>query len=183
MAWGVGLRADVREVPLFPLVLYGASCLATFLVLLGCALLPRRGQVLPAAGSAARASLGMVVALVALNLAVAFTVPDAASQDSVYHLLANGIPCLAYATGVASVPTMLSLWSLRRVLPVSGWLLLAPIGGAVGALAGLVLHLHCPIQDRGHVVVIHGLVLVLPTLVLAAAVAARLAWRWRRIGI
>src|SRR5258705_212387 len=59
--------------------------------------------------------------------------------------------------------------ALRRLLPLGGWRVALALGGAAGALAGLVLHLHCPTTDPAHVTLIHGAALVVPGLGLAAA--------------
>lgn len=181
VAWKMGIRGDLRQMPLFPFVLYGASCLATFVALLACALIPPRGQVLPSGSVARRITTWTVSVLVALDLLVAFTSPGGSALGGVTRLeqvFVGGWPCLASALGIVSVPILLGLWSVRRLIPIGGWRVLMALGGAAGALAGLILHLHCPVQDPAHVGLVHGTVLIVPAAILAAT---GLAPRERRV--
>jgi hypothetical protein len=177
--WKLGVRSDLGALPLFPFVLYGAGCLATFLALLRCALVPPRGHVLPSGVASARATALMLGALVGLDLAIAVfpLAGGAGTIGPVAHVLATGWRCLTTALGVVATPVALGLWSLRRLLPLGGWRVVMAVGGAAGALAGLVLHVHCSAADPAHVGLIHGAVLVLPALVLALATIGRLSSR------
>ena len=99
-------------------VLYVAACLATFLVLAGCAMLPARGQVLSSGIAVGRRAAVGIGALVALNVVVAMSmVPDVAdiaivaeagSAGSWEALCASAPPCLMIGLTIVIVPVTLS---------------------------------------------------------------------------
>jgi len=180
--WKVGMRGDLANLPPVPFAVYAASGLSTFLALLWCALIPPRGQMLASGRTSARITAVMLGALVGLDLAIAFhpftrqlhqTTPLAGA-------LAAAGRCLATSLGIAAAPLALGLWSLRRVLLVGGWRVLSALGGAAGALGGLVLHVHCAISSAPHIAVVHGTALVLPAAILALVAPGRLSTRAAR---
>jgi len=120
--------------------------------------------------------------LVGLDLAIALyrITGQLHHAISLADALAAAGRCLAISSGVAAAPLVLGLWSLRRVLLVSGWRVLAALGGAAGALGGLVLHVHCPSSNAPHIAVVHGMALVLPAAVLALVAPGRLSTRAAR---
>jgi hypothetical protein len=56
---------------------------------------------------------------------------------------------------VAAVVVLAGLLVARRVLPVGGRRLGIALGAAGGAVAGLVLHFHCPVATVAHVLLSH----------------------------
>jgi len=176
LVWKLGLRSDWPRLPLGPLALYAAAGLSTFFALLGSALVPPRGQVLPRRTTGGRSTVLMLGALIALDLAMvahplAAHAPPAMSLDG---SLAAAARCLGTSFSVAVATVALGLWSLRRVGPMAGWRGLVALGGAAGALADLVLHLHCATSNPAHVGLVHGAALALPAALLAVAAPDRL---------
>ena len=175
--WKLGARSDLARLPLIPFALYAAASLATFLALLWCALIPPRGQVLPSGTTSARVAALMLGALVGLDLAIAAH-PLAGGQlqaASLAAALAAAGRCLATSMGVVAVPVALGLWSLRRLLFGNGWRVRVALGGAAGALGGLVLHVHCAAPDAAHVGLVHGAALLLPAALLGVTAIGRLS--------
>jgi hypothetical protein len=175
--WKLGVRSDLARLPLMPFALHGAASLSTFLALLWCALVPPRGQVLASGTTSARVTALLLGALVGLDLAIAVhpLAGAALPATSLAAFLAAAARCLATSLGVVALPVALGLWSLRRLLLASGWRVLAALGGAAGALGGLVLHVHCAASDAAHVGLVHGAALLLPASILAVAAVARLS--------
>lgn len=174
--WKLGLRSDLPQLPLVPFALHATAGLAAFVALLWSALVPPRGHVLPSGTTAARSTAVLLGALLVLELV--FTprplgggAPAPLSLDG--SLVAAG-RCLGTAFGVVVPTVALGLWSLRRLLVTGGWRGLVAIGGAAGALGGLVLHLRCATSDAGHIGLVHGAALVLPSVLLALAGPDRL---------
>jgi hypothetical protein len=175
----LGVRKDLGALRSFPFAVYAAACFATFIALLWCALVPPRGQVLSSGSASARATALMLVALIGLDLAIAIYPLAGGHLDAgaAARFVAAAWHCVAAAGGVVAVPLALGLWSLRSLLPLGGWRVVMAVGGAAGALAGLVLHVHCSVADPAHVGLVHGAILVLPAVILALATAGRLSSR------
>jgi hypothetical protein len=173
--WKAGIRGDLANLPPIPFGLYVAAALSTFLALLWCALIPAEGQVLSSGRTSAPITAVMLGSLVGADLAIAFH-PFTSQPHHALSLagaLAAAGRCLATSLGIAAAPLTLGLWSLRRVLLVSGWRVLSALGGAAGALGGLVLQVHCAISNAPHIAVVHGTALVLPAAVLALVAPGR----------
>jgi negative regulator of sigma F NrsF-like protein len=175
--WKLGVRGDLVRLPLAPFALYAAASVATFLALLWCALVPPPGQVLPSGTTSARVTALMLGALVGLDLAIAAhpLAGGALQATSLGGFFTAAGRCLATSLGVVVVPVALGLWSLRRLLLVNGWRVLLALGGAAGALGGLVLHIHCAASDAAHVGLVHGAALLLPAAMLAVTAIDRLS--------
>ncbi|HVZ71961.1 MAG TPA: NrsF family protein [Polyangia bacterium] len=176
IATQLGVRADLAAMPMFPFVVYAAACLASFLALLRAVLVPPREQVLPAGPAASRAAAVILAVLLALDVLVAVTSPGAhlaLPPGGWARVLVVGVPCLLTALGVVSLPTGLGFFALRRLMPLGGWRIALALGAAAGALAGLVLHVHCPMNDPAHVIGVHGAAVLAPGLALAAVFGAR----------
>jgi len=178
----LGVRGDLASLPPVPFALYAAAGLSTFLALLWCALIPPRGQVLSSGRTSARVTAVMLGSLVGVDLVIALH-PFAAQLSHALSLagaVAAAGRCLATSLAVAAAPLALGLWSLRGVLLVSGWRVMAALGGAAGALGGLVLHAHCAVSNAPHVALVHGTALLLPAFVLALLAPGRLSARAAR---
>lgn len=180
--WRVGVRGDLAKLPPVSFAVYAAAGLSTFLALLWCALIPPRGQVLSSGRTSGRVTAAMLGTLVGLDLAMALhrLMGQLHHAISFAGALAAAGRCLAMSFAVATVPLVLACWSLRGVLLVSGWRVLAALGGAAGALGGLVLHVHCASSSSAHIALVHGMALVLPAAVLTLVAPGRLSTRTAR---
>ena len=180
--WTLGIRGDLASLPPVPFAVYAAAGLSTFLALLWCALIPPRGQVLSSGRTSAPVTAVMLGTLGGVDLVIALH-PFAGQLHHALSLagaLAAAGRCLATSLAVAAAPLALGLWSLRGVLLVSGWRVMAALEGAAGALGGLVLHAHCTISNAPHLALVHGTALVLPAAILAVVASGRLSARTAR---
>jgi hypothetical protein len=161
-----GPRGDVAT---WPVVVASVVCAVGFAIELWWALVPPRGQVLPLRPAAGLRVVGGWLLLCGALLAAGHEwVVEPAGL-----FMARARPCMLLGCAVAVVPMALCLILLRRALGMGGWRWAVLVGGAGGALAGVLLELHCPNVHVGHVVVAHGGALALPAVVLALAVAVR----------
>lgn len=93
--------------------------------------------------------------------------------------VALGVPCAGTVLGLAAGPWVALVIALRRGAPLSAARAGALAGGAAAVLAFLLLRLSCPVDELLHVVVWHGL----PVVVAGVACTALGSWwlgRWRR---
>jgi hypothetical protein len=126
-----------------------------------------RGLGAPVAGIAALA----VAAPVLFAVATMLSAPPEAG-DPLFWTHAAG--CATVTTILALGPLALGLWAFRHAFPVAAGWRTAAIGVAAGALAAGTMSLACPITTATHVIVGHGIVMVLTGLagaLLAPAVA------------
>ncbi|HEX4458283.1 MAG TPA: NrsF family protein [Polyangia bacterium] len=155
-------RRDLGYLPFTWWLFLGVAWIGGFVMPLAMAVVPRRGAVLPDGARASTATFA--VAAVLLVLAFAFTpaapphtyIPQGAhdSMAMIRHCMTVG---LAFAIG----PLAIGLVFLRRLLIVGGGRLMAAVGAASGALAGLLLHIICPMGGALHVGFGHGGVVVI----------------------
>jgi hypothetical protein len=171
LAW-MGVRDDLSRMPPAWLVGMGAVWLAGFLTVTWVVLVPPRDQVMPRWRRAAAVAGFLAALLVTAGLLR----PDALAATgttypaTVATVAAHGHRCLRWGITVAALPVLLTFLAIRGAIPVGSRWLAAAIGAAGGALGGLTLHLHCPINERFHVGLVHG-GLVIVTAVLAALAA------------
>jgi Negative regulator of sigma F len=167
--WGLRLREDLAEIPPVPLLLYCAAGFVSFGAQLAAALIPPRGEVLPA--GARSSSLPLVSLATAVPLGVLFGMrahPGLPwSFGDLTMVWQHVLPCLLDGLLVAAGPALLGMLALRRLVPPGSWREAFAVGGACGVLAGLILQLHCPRADLVHLALAHGSVMVVPALVLA----------------
>jgi negative regulator of sigma F NrsF-like protein len=169
LVWSLGLRRDLGSIPLIPVFLYGAACLASFGAHLATAVLPSAGEVLPAAHRSVRLSFFLATITVPLGILLGVRAHPG-THPTVGQLAGfwtHALPCLLNGFTIAAVPALLAIIALRRVIPRGSWRVALPVGGAAGVLAGLALELHCPRFDLVHVGLAHGSVMVIPALLLA----------------
>ena len=168
------LRPDLAALPwswcLIGAGLWSFAAIAT----LAATLIPRRGDVLPAAG---RASQWAGAALIALATFAIVNTPHATglSMTAGDEGLSFWSACAACGTSVVVTSAMFLLtgaWLFRRVLPTGGTRFGFALGAAGGALGGLSLHFLCAVADPMHVLTGHvGAVL------LSALAGALIVWR------
>jgi hypothetical protein len=156
-------RKDLGALPPAWVAIGAALWAVTLVVSLAAALVPARGDVLPSAGRASRASaitMGLVLLFTAAWTAYAPGV-SVRPEDVGMTLIQSCYGCGKYVLQVAAIFMVLGLLFLRRVLPIGGRRIGLAVGAAGGALGGLALHFLCPIATTGHILLSHvgGMVL------------------------
>lgn len=107
--------------------------------------------------------------LIALGAPAPYVVPAGAGS------LIGVLVCFDITVAWAAVPLLLAVLSLRGAFAASSGLRSALVGAAAGLFAGATMNLHCPNVSSLHVLLGHGL----PVVLAAAAGAAFLAFRTR----
>jgi hypothetical protein len=163
------MRLDLNALPRGWVVAAAALWASAFAVSLAAALVPARGDVLPAAARGSRAGLAAVLALLVFVLCASVEAPGVSLRPEDVHwtLAGSAAHCATFALLMAAPCLVLGLLALRRLVPVGGARLGLALGAAGGALGGLVLHFICPIANMGHVALGH-----VGGMALAAALAA-----------
>jgi len=151
------LRPDLSALPTGWIVAAAALWTAAFALPLRAALVPARGEVLPAPATGQRAGLGALLALVVFTLCASVEAPGASLRPSDLHmsLLTSVVHCGSFALLMSLPSVLVGLAALRRLAPVGGARIGLALGAAGGALGGLVLHFICPIANAGHVLLGH----------------------------
>jgi Negative regulator of sigma F len=163
------LRPDLPFLPRWWVIVVALAWWAGFMGPLVLALLPRRRQVLPDGDRALAAALAAAVALISLG--VLFT-RDAPGHSLSFPLHLGMRNCLTFAVIASILPVTIGFVASRRVVTVGTWRIGAAFGAASGALAGLILHLLCPVGGAAHAALAHGGALVVCGL-LGALIAPR----------
>jgi len=165
-------RPDLGALPLGWVI--GAAALwgAAFVLSLTAALVPRRGDVLPAPGRASRVGGVALAGLFAFALAASAQVPGVSlrPEDAHMTLAQSCVHCASFVLEIAVPFLLLGLFALRRLVPMGRARIGMALGAAGGAMGGFVLHFICPLAGTAHVVLGH----VGGTLLAAAAGAALL---------
>jgi len=179
LAW-LGVRDDVHRLPRPWLVGLGGLWLAAFVAITWLLLVPPRAQVMPRW----RLAAGLSIAAAVIFMAAGLMRPAALTAVGVSYPLTfeawfdHGERCVRWGLLVALLPGVLTALAVRGALPVGSRWAAAAIGAAGGALGGLVLHIHCPIDERLHIGLAHGgLVVVAAALAALAARIGERAWR------
>lgn len=172
-----GVRSDLATLPPSWFWATAVAWLSAFLAPIAIALVPRRGSVLADSSRAAVVAVGVPLALVVLATFLRVDGPDTFLPPPEKELRYIG-RCMLAGLEVAAVPFALALFIARRAaLPAATRWLGSAIGAANGALAGFMLHAHCPIGGALHVAIGHagGAVLgaVLGAIVVPLALARR----------
>ncbi|HEY6475079.1 MAG TPA: NrsF family protein [Polyangia bacterium] len=184
LVWPIGVlahhayRTDLGALPLGWVIAAAALWAVAFATSLAAALVPRRGDVLPAPGNASRIGAGALLALLAFTLAATVQVPGVSLRPEDVHmtLLASVRHCAGFVLEIAAPFLLVGLFALRRLVPVGRARLGMALGAAGGAMGGFVLHFICPLAGTAHVVLGH----VGGTILAAAAGAAMLPALLRR---
>jgi hypothetical protein len=153
-----GLRADLGALPpawVGAMALAWAVGLAAMLL---AALIPRRGEVLPDAGRAARFAVIVGTGLLLLGLFATVDAPGrtripetswAAFTRAWWH-------CTSFSLKVIAPVLVVSALVMRRLFPVGHVKVAGAIGAAGGAAAGLTLHFICGLGGSLHVGFAHA---------------------------
>jgi hypothetical protein len=151
------LRRDMSGLPVAWVIAAAALWTAAFAFSLGAALVPRRGDVLPAPS---RASLISTVAIAAVGLFALVATIDVPGLSMLpaergWTLFDSCLHCIGTIGKVAAVLLVVGLVALRRLVPVGGSRIGMALGAAGGALGGLLLVFICPFATTAHVVLGH----------------------------
>jgi Negative regulator of sigma F len=155
-------RRDLGYLPFTWWLFLGIAWIGGFVMPLALAVVPRRGAVLPDSARASTATFA--VAAVLLVLAFAFTPaapPHTYIPEGMHDSMAMIRHCMTVGLAFAIGPLAIGLVFLRRLLIVGGGRLMGAVGAAAGALAGLMLHIICPMGGALHVGFGHGGVVVI----------------------
>jgi len=138
------------------------------------ALVPRRGDVLPAPSRASLVSTAAmaVVALFALFATVDVPGLSMLPADRGWTLFDSCVHCIGTVAKIAAVVLIAGLIALRRLVPVGGSRVGMALGAAGGALGGLLLVFICPFATTAHVVLGHVVGMVLAAIAGAVLVRA-----------
>jgi len=140
-------------------LLWGVAFAASLVV----ALVPRRGDVLPAPSRASRVSAIMMAALAVFALFATVDVPGLSMQPAErgWSLFDSCVHCVGTVAKVAVVFLIVGFLALRRLVPVGGARVGMALGASAGAMGGLLLVFICPFASAAHVVLAHvgGMVL------------------------
>ena len=171
-------RPDLGALPLGWVIAAAALWGAAFVLSLNAALVPRRGDVLPALGRASRVGGVALGGLFAFELAASVQVPGVSlrPEDAHMTLLQSCVHCASFVLEIAVPFLLVGLYALRHLVPMGRARIGLALGAAGGAMGGLVLHFICPFAGTAHVLVGH----VGGTILAAAAGAALLPALLRR---
>jgi hypothetical protein len=138
------VRPDMPWLPAEWVASVAMAMLGAYVLTLAAVLVPPRGQVLPSAERAQYAAIGAAVVLLGLSI---FTVDapghTAVIKPGLWPQLRAILHCMVNAIEMTAFPALLGFLVLRRAAPLRTRWLAAGLGAANGALAALVLHLHC----------------------------------------
>ncbi|HVY39220.1 MAG TPA: NrsF family protein [Polyangia bacterium] len=150
-------RQDMAALPRGWVVAAAALWAIAFAMSLAAALVPARGDVLPAPARGSRAGIAVVLALLVFVLCASVEAPGVSLRPEDVHrtLAGTSAHCASFALLMAAPCLVLGLLALRRLAPVGGARLGLALGAAGGALGGLVLHFICPYANAGHVALGH----------------------------
>jgi hypothetical protein len=150
------MRRDLAALPLWWVITAAALWGAAFVLSLAAALVPRRGDVLPAPGRASLVS-GAAMALVLLfALAATAQAPGLSVQpEGAWSLFHACVHCITFVLEISAAFLLVGLVTLRRLVPTGRPRIGMALGAAGGAMGGLVLHFICPIAGTAHVVLAH----------------------------
>jgi hypothetical protein len=168
------LRRDLSALPVWWVVIAASLWGLAFALSLAAALVPRRGDVLPAPGRASRLSGAAMAVVLVFVLAATAQAPGVSLRPADLHwtLLRSCVHCASFVLEISGVFLVVGLLALRRLVPTGGSRIGMALGAAGGAMGGLVLHFICPIADTGHVALAH-----VGGMALAAALGALLLSR------
>lgn len=155
IALGNGVRPDLAFLPTFWVVLMAGFWAAGALLPLWTAVVPPPGEVLPDTARAGWLAVGAAAILLLLGL---FTTVNAPGHTVVPAHAFDGAwqHCTTFGLKVTVPVLLVSLFVMRRTLPLGGLAVGAAVGAGAGALAGLTLHFVCPVGGGLHVGLAHA---------------------------
>jgi len=153
-----GVRRDWSFLPSAFTVGFALSWAVALFVILYATFVPPKQQVLPNTQRAGRLAFG---AALLLTLASWFIPGVADGHTLLSPADAMGFwrqwwHCTFFSLQISASVFLVGALVVRKIAPVGRPWLGAGLGGAGGALAGLLLHLLCPVGDAPHVALSHG---------------------------
>lgn len=171
------VREDLLELPRSWIALMALAWLLGFVVPAWLVVVPPRGQVIARWRTAALAGGISAVLFLLCGFVIQPSGPSSLPHlDSPLH----SYGCLKLGLIAALVPILLSAIAVRGAFPVGSRWAAAALGGAGGALGGMMLHFHCAVTDPVHTSLMHGGVVVVAALVSALVVPSATDARFRR---
>jgi hypothetical protein len=171
-------RRDWPGLPIGWVIAATALWGVSFALSLAAALVPRRGDVLPAPSRASRIAAAAMAVLALFALFATVDVPGLSMQPAErgWTLLDSCLHCIGTIAKVAVVFLIVGIVALRRVVPVGRVRVGMALGAAGGAAGGLLLVFICPFASAAHVTLGHvgGTVLAALAGALLLAGAARI---------
>jgi hypothetical protein len=155
--WQRPLRRDLGGLPVAWVVIAAGVWSAAFAFSLFTALVPRRGDVLPAPGRASRAATMALAGLLVFTLFASFEAPGLSMSPAErnWTFVDACLHCVGFTFKIALLFLVAGLVALRRLVPVGRPRIGLALGAAGGAMAGLTLHFLCPFAGTAHVVLSH----------------------------
>ena len=129
----------------------------SFALSLTAALVPRRGDVLPAPSRASRVAAAAMAVLALFAMFATVDVPGLSMQPAErgWTLFDSCVHCIGTIAKVAVVFLIVGIVALRRVVPVGRVRVGMALGAAGGAAGGLLLVFICPFASAAHVTLGH----------------------------
>jgi hypothetical protein len=164
-------RPDLAALPLGWVIAAAALWAGACALALTAALVPRRGDVLPAPDRASRVGGAALAGLLLFTTFATVQVPGVSLRPADAHLtlLGSCVHCASFVLEIALPFLLVGLLALRRLVPMGRARIGLALGAAGGAAGGLVLHFICPFAGTAHVALGHA-----GGTVLAAAAGAAL---------
>jgi hypothetical protein len=153
-----GLRADLGSLPVAWVITVALAWIGALMSVLIAVALPRRGEVLPDTARAARAALLVTAGLILLGLVATVDAPGATiiPHPTLAAFARSWWHCTKVSLLLTAPFLLLGGLVLRRLFPLGGLRAAAALGAAGGAMAGLTLHLNCPVGGGLHVGLAHA---------------------------
>jgi hypothetical protein len=153
-----GLRRDLGHLPLIWLIAMTLVWTLAVALLFVRALLPRRGDVLPDAARAARTTVTVCAALIAIGLGATVDAPGytVVPPDTVTAFFAAWRHCVAFELVAVAPVFIIGAIALRHLMPTGAGRVSATLAAAGAGLAGLALLYVCPFGGALHVGFAHA---------------------------
>jgi hypothetical protein len=150
------MRPDAAEISATWFFSTIAGALVLAIVAVALSMLPgKRGLGSPVTWLAVVVTLTPAI-YAAITMIAPMKPPDAISAFTSFAEVVKGAwPCFLMSVGVGGFAGIGLLWALRNAVAVAPRLRGAALGAAAGAWSGLALHIHCPMFERGHIMVGH----------------------------
>jgi hypothetical protein len=148
------MRRDLAALPMVWVIVAAALWGGASVLSLVAALVPRRGDVLPAPSRASLVSGAAMAAVALFALLATVDVPGVSMQpgERGWTLFESCVHCIGFVAEVAIVFLVAGAVALRRLVPVGRSRVGMALGAAGGAMGGMALVFICPFASTAHVV-------------------------------
>ena len=167
----IGARRDLASLSPLWVASMGLVWVASYLASAYIGFVPAKGHVAPRSRSSWQILTASILVLVSLGF---FATQSADGISVTYastfgNFVSHAGGCAVMGFGSGIIPGLLALVLMRRFVPVGRTSIGLSLGAAGGSLGGLALLLHCPISERFHVGLVHGLAIVTAAVFVAGA--------------